>query len=68
MAELFRHRDIGDPCDEVYILDVEEDAPDLGVYIGCHNPDAHVVVQVRAEKVDELIAALTTWAARRDGR
>lgn len=67
MSEVFRHRDVGDPRDELYVLEVDEAAPDLGLHFGCHNPDDHAVVQVRPEALDQLIAALTEWKARRAG-
>ena len=64
MSEVFRHRDPPDPGDELYVLDVDERCPDLGLHFGCHNADEHVVVQLREPAVDELIAALLAWKAR----
>lgn len=66
MSALFRHRDVGDPRDELYVMEVDERTPGDGLYFGAHNADAHVVVQVRPAHVDELIAALTAWKAAGD--
>jgi hypothetical protein len=65
VAELFRHRDVGDPSDELYVLEVNEKFPDLGLHFGCHNPDQHSVVQLRPEAIDKLLGALIEWKARR---
>lgn len=66
-GELFRHRDICDPHDELYITEVDRNAPDTGLHFGAHNADNHCVVQVRLEKLDELIKVLTEWRSRRVG-
>lgn len=64
MGDLFRHRDVGDPRDELYVLDVDERAPYLGLYFGCHNADEHCVVQLRPAAIDELLAVLNEWKTR----
>lgn len=64
MAELFRHRDVGDPSDELYVLDVDERFPDLGLHFGCHNPDQHCAVQLRPEAIEKLLDVLIEWKAR----
>lgn len=65
MSAIFRHRDPPFPHDgELYILDVDERRPDLGLHFGCRNSDAHVVVQLREPAVDQLIKALIAWKAR----
>lgn len=64
MAELFRHRDVCDPSDELYVLDVDERFPDFGLLFGCHNPDNHCVVQLRPEAIEKLLGVLTEWKAR----
>lgn len=68
-GEIFRHRDTVDRyChDELYVAEVDERFPDLGLHIGCHSPDASITVQVREPFVDVLLDALLAWKARHRG-
>ncbi|MFE2930645.1 hypothetical protein [Streptomyces sp. NPDC059278] len=42
-------------------MEVRPDDPSCGLFIGCKNPDEHVVVRLDQDSIDRLIGALQEW-------